>query len=473
MTESALGALRAAYSGLQAAQAGMDIVGQNIDNANTVGYVRQSVSQQSVGQPGRVGSDANGPRSGQGVVVAAIVQSGSSLLDAQVRSTAADAAYSSVRSGALDQVQTILGEPSGDAISGRLQTFWNAWQSVANRPGSSAPVGALLGQAATLASTIGTAYKALQSQWSQTSGQLATTVSQLNADIARIADLNGQIRTAIAAGGNANELIDQRNVAAQGFAKLVGGRVDIAGDNTVSVSIGGIAVVQGTSFEQVRISGGTQLEAAGESPVRLVLASDPSGPGLTPSTGEIAGLVSLLGAAGTGGAIAETAAHLNQLATGLATRVNAISRTGVSSTGATGLDFFAIGASPALSLSVIPADPSGVATGAVGAGNLDGAVADKISQIGNTAASPDATWSASVVQLGTRANLEASQASLDSAALTSATTAQQSLESVDLDEENLNLLSYQHAYQGASRVMSALDEVLDQLINHTGHVGIA
>ncbi|ODA90127.1 hypothetical protein ATY41_11275 [Leifsonia xyli subsp. xyli] len=380
-----------------------------------------------------------------------------------------------MRSGALDQIQTILGEPSGDAISGRLQTFWNAWQSVANRPGSSAPVGVLLGQATTLASTIATAYKALQSQWSQTSSQLTTTVSQLNADIAHIADLNGQIRTAIAAGGNANELIDQRNVAAQRLAKRAGGRVDIAGDNTISVSIGGIAVVQGTSFEQVRVSGGTQLETAGASPVGLVLASDPSGPALTPSTGEIAGLVSLLGAAnasGTGGALAETTAHLDQLATGLATRVNAISRTGVSSTGATGLDFFAIGASPALSLTVIPADPSGVATGAAGAGKLDGTVADKISQIGNAAGSPDAAWSAAVVQLGTRADVESSQASLDSAALDSATAAQQSLESVDLDEETMNLLSYQHAYQGASRVMSALEEVLDQLINHTGHVGI-
>ena len=43
--------------------------------------------------------------------------------------------------------------------------------------------------------------------------------------------------------------------------------------------------------------------------------------------------------------------------------------------------------------------------------------------------------------------------------------------SVDLDEENVSLLMYQHAYQGAARVMTAVDEMLDVLINRTGLVG--
>jgi flagellar hook-associated protein 1 FlgK len=42
---------------------------------------------------------------------------------------------------------------------------------------------------------------------------------------------------------------------------------------------------------------------------------------------------------------------------------------------------------------------------------------------------------------------------------------------VDLDEENVNMLMFQHAYQGAARVMTAIDEMLDTLINRTGLVG--
>jgi len=63
------------------------------------------------------------------------------------------------------------------------------------------------------------------------------------------------------------------------------------------------------------------------------------------------------------------------------------------------------------------------------------------------------------------------QAKLAGIAASSAVGLQLANSSVDLDEENMNLLAYQHAYQGAARVMSAIDEMLDTLINRTGIVG--
>ena len=43
---------------------------------------------------------------------------------------------------------------------------------------------------------------------------------------------------------------------------------------------------------------------------------------------------------------------------------------------------------------------------------------------------------------------------------------------VSLDEEMTNMIKYQHAYSGASRVITAMDEALDVLINRTGRVGL-
>jgi len=43
---------------------------------------------------------------------------------------------------------------------------------------------------------------------------------------------------------------------------------------------------------------------------------------------------------------------------------------------------------------------------------------------------------------------------------------------VSLDEEMVGLIKYQHAYNGASRVITAMDEALDRLINGTGRVGL-
>jgi len=42
---------------------------------------------------------------------------------------------------------------------------------------------------------------------------------------------------------------------------------------------------------------------------------------------------------------------------------------------------------------------------------------------------------------------------------------------VDLDEENVNLLMSQQAYNAAARVLTTMDEMLDTLINRTGLVG--
>jgi flagellar hook-associated protein 1 FlgK len=54
-----------------------------------------------------------------------------------------------------------------------------------------------------------------------------------------------------------------------------------------------------------------------------------------------------------------------------------------------------------------------------------------------------------------------------------ATAAAQQLSqaSVDVDEESTNMLAYQRAYEGSARVLTAIDGMLDTLINRTGLVG--
>ena len=47
-----------------------------------------------------------------------------------------------------------------------------------------------------------------------------------------------------------------------------------------------------------------------------------------------------------------------------------------------------------------------------------------------------------------------------------------SVAGVSLDEEMTNMIRFQRAYQASSRTMSAMDEMLDVLINRTGRVGL-
>jgi flagellar hook-associated protein 1 FlgK len=192
--------------------------------------------------------------------------------------------------------------------------------------------------------------------------------------------------------------------------------------------------------------------------------------------GELSGALSVLApadASGKGGAIAEAAAAYDKLATELRTQVNALHSSGVTSTGTSGGPFFAAtaGVPAALGLTVIPSDATQIAAGGSLPGEGKGTLADKISQLGTSDSGPGSVWSSYVVRIGVESRATGQQLDLADRATSAATNEQLSQTSVDLDEETTLLLTYQHAYQGAARVMTAIDEMLDVLINRTGVVG--
>jgi flagellar hook-associated protein 1 FlgK len=47
----------------------------------------------------------------------------------------------------------------------------------------------------------------------------------------------------------------------------------------------------------------------------------------------------------------------------------------------------------------------------------------------------------------------------------------QSVSAVSLDEEMMNMIKFQHAYNAAARQITAIDEMLDKIINGMGVVG--
>lgn len=469
---STFSGLNTAYRGLTAARAGIDVAGQNIANARTEGYTRQRLTTSSVGGPSMAGRFSVGVQPGAGVNIDGIARLGDMHLDARVRGAAAVSGFSAVRAGVFSNLESALHEPGPKGISAQLQSFWASWQEVSNSPGDGAQTGVLLQEARTLANQISSTYTEFDNQWSQVRGEVRDLAAELNNAATQLADLNGRIRSATAAGGSVNELIDQRSTLTTTIAAIAGGTIRDAGDGTIDVYIGGNALVTGTTARAVNVIGSNNMAGATADPVRLEWAHRP-GASISLDGGELAGAVSTLAPAASGGPIARAAASLDEFATQLATAVNAIHRTGQVPAGTTGHDFFsfAAGKPPAQGLTVIPTDKNGIAAAAPGQGALNGSIADAISQIGKGPNSPDAFWSSFVVELGVATRTENRQADLAALATNTAVGMQLSNASVDIDEENISLLMYQHAYQGAARVMTAIDEMLDVLINRTGLVG--
>ena len=478
---STFGGLTTAYSGLAAARAALETTGQNVANVGTAGYTRQRVEQQSIGGVGNSALFKTGLNIGQGTQVTGISRLNDSLVDARVRDTGAANGYWTAASSALSTVETGMAEPGDTGLSSSLSDFWGAWQAMSRGAGSAqtaaGAASTLLTSAGALSQRLAAGYNDAAKGWSDGRGAAAVSASSVNDAAKQIAALNLQIVGVKATGGNPNELLDQRSTAIANLAALTGATTRPNGNGTVDVLLGGSTLVAGSDvMHTVKLTGPPTMQGLATQPVQLEFADRP-GVALQVDGGTLAAQLNTLApaaAGGSGGIYAETGAAYSAIATALTDQVNAVHVTGESSTGATNLKFFDLGTGTgpaALRLSVVPKDASGIATAVVANGRADNSNADAIGQLGGTAGSPDAVWSAFVTRIGSQSKAAATQASVSASAASAATTAQNSQSGVDLDEETANLVVFQHAYQGAARAMTAIDEMLDTLINKTGLVG--
>ncbi|WP_181034059.1 flagellar hook-associated protein FlgK [Arthrobacter sp. GMC3] len=472
---STFSGLNTALSGLNAARTGLNVVGQNLTNVNTAGYTRQRAELSAVGMPANGSLFDVGVKPGQGVNVTGISRLGDTFLDARVRTAFSSAGYTSARADALTQIQDRMKEPGTEAISGQLHSFWAAWGDISNHAGETASTAKLLGSANSLAQNISEGYRALDNQWSQTRGRADMLVQEVNTTAGQIASLNDQIRSAAATGHPSNELIDQRNTLTAKISQLTGGTVRDLPNGDNEILVGGNVLVSGKQVNTLKVAGPNTMSEG--KPVQLEWERRP-GVAVDLDGGQLAGTLSVLGPANagkTGGVIAETAAEYDRLAEKLAKQVNDIHTTAFKADGTLGDPFFGFkpgsGPGAAMRLEVKAQGPADIATSGSASNALNGSKADEIFKLGSAKDSPDAKWTETVLTTGAAVRVGLQQDVAAGTSLTNAMAAQQSNASVDIDEENVNLLSYTHAYQAASRVMTAIDEALDVLINQTGRVG--
>ncbi|PVU83374.1 flagellar hook-associated protein FlgK [Cellulomonas sp. WB94] len=472
---STFSGLGTALSSLIAQRQALEVSGQNIANANTVGYTRQraSISSLPAASVSSMFSTNNGP--GQGTRVTGIERLGDLFIDARVRSETAGSAYLSARASAYTTLEQGVGEPSTTGLSTQLSNLWGAFSDVANTPNKDSARAVLLETANAVVDRIATLYDAAATQWTQARTTTVALVDQVNTIAANVADLNTNILAITNSGGSANELMDQRDQLVTQLSGLVGATARVRDNGTVDVLVAGNALVSGATTTLLVVTGPTVFSGAtaGQS-VGVEWASRP-GIAVGLDGGRVAGLLSVLAppSGGAGGILTEAAASYDGLATKIATSVNALHATATTVGGAPGGAFFAIDATkPAsLGLSVAITDPTEIAVAAATKGALDGSVADKIAALGLATDGPDATWSAVVVQLGVRTASATSRSSVAEASRASAASQQLAQTSVDVDEESTNMLAYQRAYEGSARVLTAIDSMLDTLINRTGLVG--
>ena len=489
---STFSGLNTALTSLYAQRRGLDIAGQNIANANTEGYTRQRVVMHAQNANLVPGIYATTDAIGNGVTVTSVERMRNTALDQRSYAEHANSAYHNERAGAYALIEDVFGEPSDTALQARLQDMWDGFNAVAANPTQKAPKAALLEQATTVAASLNDAAGALNSQYESTRAGLDTYVGEVNKTAASIARLNKEIVVASQAGLQANELMDQRGQQILKLAELAGATATDLPDGSTNVYIGSSQLVSGANIREIEIKkpSATRLEDLATVDVNLQW-KDTSGPvGVGGTMGAQMELLT------RGGTLDSWSKRLDDVATKLARDVNSvhdgtaldddgnpIPAYGVD--GSKGLKLFVpdqVGdplsarnisvngeiAANVDKLAVSSGDPTGLDTGVK---VLDGNRADAYADLADSREGADAAYQSLIGDLGVAAQSSTRRRDIQNAVTDQVDAARDSESGVNLDEEMTNLLTYQRGYEAASRVLTTIDSMLDQLINRTGLVG--
>jgi len=515
--------MRSTFHGLEvgkralfAQQAAMHTTGHNIANANTEGYTRQRaslVAAPPIPQPGWQMDRAPG-QVGTGVTVAALERMRVDFLDVQYRGQAKYAGYWTAKTDALSRLEVLFNEPSESGLQVVLDRFWQAWQDLAKEPESLAARAVVRQRGVAVAETLAALHRGLVEYQNELNEAVRAKVAEINSIAAQIRDLNLQIARVVPHGYQPNDLYDQRDVLLDRLARLVDVRTEPAANGMINVYIGGQLLVEGINANTVT----AEPDAQGLYAVRL------GGNDLVLTSGELLGHLEARGQVVDGklvGIIPSFLERLNNLAVVLAKEINDLHRAGMNlddiqnrqadpNAALDRLPFFIDRAwyeansnalnDPNLDPTTIP-DPTDAAnvmvnplilaslnkiaaatpdpnTGISSEG--DGSTARAIAAIKFktiTEGLPETStlddfYRYTIAQLGVdsqeaqrmKANSELLAGEIDNR--------RQSVSGVSLDEELANLVKFQHAYNAAARLITALDEMLNRVINGMGRVGL-
>jgi flagellar hook-associated protein 1 len=452
---SGFSSLNVGAQALFAAQRALDVTGQNVSNAGTEGYSRQRVQQAARGASVVPAMFAGSDASTGGVDILGTQRIRDGFLEARAHQERATSGGLGALSGTYADIEATFAAPSKTGLQSQLSSFWNAWSTVANDPGSAGPRSLLLEQADTLADTVNGFSTQLTQQWSATRDQVASTVADVNSMTSEVARLNSAVRSATLNGGQPNELADQRDLLVTRIAEATGAVATPGDGGVVNLTLGGRTLVNGNHSAQLQAVGPTSYPAtAGTVSVSWVGSDQPA----TIDSGALSGLLTAVNTTLPG-----TMSDLDTVAGTLATSVNSQQAQGFIRNGSTGAAIFA--GTTAATLRVVMTDQAGVAASTKAPPALDGGNALAMAGIATAAKGPDALFRDMTVGIGVQAQSVQRRAVTQAAVVDRVDSARDSVSAVSIDEEMTNLVAFQHAYSAAAKYVSAIDSTLDTLIN--------
>jgi flagellar hook-associated protein 1 len=448
---------------LSTTQAWSSTVAQNLSNANTPGYSRQTAQLAAVLPADRFGSSYVG----QGVMMQSITQARDRFIEAQMGPALGKESASSAQMSAL---QSISSFDTNSGISAAVSDFYSKLRALSQNAGSQSYREAAVASAKNLANAFQSTATELAGARGAVDSQVSGKLTDINAAAARIASLNLQIRQARGSGGSPNDLLDARQKLGDQLAQLTGATNVPNKEDDLNLVLPGGAPLVNSGLAAVL---STQADPTNRGHAALYLtAPDGSGPtklGSTPG-GTLGGL---LNARDGGMATAETS--VDQLAFDLSGAINAVHTAGFALDGSTGRALFTTSATSlgaAANLQVngaiaanvsLFAAASSAATAPGDASNLQAIIGTETSAL-SSGLDVNGSVSRITSQYGTAAASAQNANEGDKAVLGNVTAMRQSVSGVSIDEELVSLQQAQRSYEALTKVITTTNAMLDALM---------
>ena len=210
-------------SGLFASNAAINTTAHNISNINTKGYTRQSTVQQAsyairVYKPyGAVGT---------GVSLIDIEQARSEYYDERYRNNNSQCGQYETLQSYSELVQTYLDEFNTDGFITEYNNLFKTIDALKSDPSSDIKRGQMLSYLSSICEYFNTLSSNMQNTQNDINEEIKSSVSSINTMAEQIAALNKQINTIEASGGTANDLRDTRNLIVDQLSYYADVKVD-------------------------------------------------------------------------------------------------------------------------------------------------------------------------------------------------------------------------------------------------------
>ena len=448
---------------LDADQAALNIVANNVSNANTPGYTEESPTWRQ-NQPINV----NGVIIGTGAAQTGPKSQRDHVLEQRLNQQQQLASASGSRLAALNSVEALFTPASGSTsslagdIGSDITGFFNSFSSLEANPTNTSLREQVLSSASTLAGDVSNAAASLNAQRASLDQKTAAVVSQVNALFANLAQLNVEIQSA-SPSGDAGTLEDQRQQVLSQLSQLIG-------INQVSTEKNGLSIT--TTTGQLLVANGSALQMTSglvNGVTHLFIGTGDVTDQLKSGGGSLGGDLTARDQD-----IPNVLASLDQLAYSVSTQVNALNNSGTNLTGANGNagDIFLQPtqvAGSAASMRVVMTDPMGISAAALGQGTGDNSNAVAMASLANqtivNGQSPSNFYSIFLTTLGSAVSGVHAQNTAQNASVTQLQSQIDSISSVNLNDEASALMLMERSYQAASQVFAILNRIVATAMN--------